>query len=66
MKQSIYLLGISLIFIFPPRLIAQPEHKLSVKEAVVFLSGAELTSTAKIKMAKGENEFPLHKCSCQY
>ncbi len=57
MKQTIYFLGISLICLFPESLTAQPEQKLTIKEAIVFLSGAELTSTAKVKLAQGENEF---------
>ena len=57
MKQTIYLLGICIIYLLPLRLTAQSEQKLTIKEAIVFLSGAELTSTAKVKMAKGENEF---------
>lgn len=34
-----------------------PQHRLSIEEATVFLSGAELISTAKINLNKGENEI---------
>ena len=37
--------------------IAQPQQKLNIESATVFLSGAELTSTAKLSLAKGENEI---------
>lgn len=36
---------------------AQTEYPLKVEKATVFLSGAELTSTAKLSFKKGENEF---------
>jgi uncharacterized protein (TIGR02231 family) len=36
---------------------AQSQQKLNIEQATVFLSGAELTSTAKVTLVKGENEF---------
>ncbi len=45
--------------LFAGALYAQPQQKLNIEQATVFLSGAELVSTAKLTMAKGENEFIL-------
>ncbi len=36
---------------------AQAHQKLNIEQATVFLSGAELTSTANISLSKGENEI---------
>ncbi len=36
---------------------AQTQQKLDIEQATVFLSGAQLTSTAKVKLIKGENEI---------
>ncbi|MCD6010450.1 MAG: mucoidy inhibitor MuiA family protein [Flavipsychrobacter sp.] len=36
---------------------AQPQQKLVIEQATVFLSGAELISTAKLNLNKGENEI---------
>ncbi len=36
---------------------AQPQQKLAIEQATVFLSGAELVSTAKLNLNKGENEI---------
>ena len=36
---------------------AQTQQKLNLDKATVFISGAELTSTARINLSKGENEF---------
>ena len=38
-------------------LFSQAPHKLSIERATVFLSGAELTSTAALTLSKGENEI---------
>jgi uncharacterized protein (TIGR02231 family) len=38
-------------------LFAQQRQKLNIEEATVFLSGAELTSNAKISLTKGTNEI---------
>ena len=35
---------------------AQPQQRLNIESATVFLNCAELTSTAKINLSKGENE----------
>lgn len=35
---------------------AQPRQKLNIETATIFLRGAELTSTATVDLAKGENE----------
>lgn len=37
--------------------LAQTTQKLNLDRATVFVRGAELTSTAKIALAKGENEY---------
>ena len=36
---------------------AQAQEKLNIEHATVFLSGAELTSTARLSLQKGENEI---------
>ncbi|GAA4459791.1 hypothetical protein GCM10023093_01420 [Nemorincola caseinilytica] len=36
---------------------AQQQQKLNIEQATVFLHGAQLTSTAKVRLQKGENEF---------
>jgi len=36
---------------------AQPQQKLDINEATVFLKGAELISNAKVALTKGENEI---------
>lgn len=38
-------------------IFAQTQQKLDIEQATVFLSGAQLTSTAKVKLIKGENEI---------
>ena len=43
--------------LFAVCLYAQPQQKLNIEQATVFLSGAELTSTTKVALVKGENEF---------
>ena len=43
--------------LFAGCLYAQPQQKLNIEQATVFLSGAELTSTTKVTLVKGENEF---------
>ncbi len=40
-----------------PRLGAETKQKLTIKEATVFLSGAELVSTANLSLHEGENEI---------
>jgi uncharacterized protein (TIGR02231 family) len=36
---------------------AQQQQKLNIEQATVFLHGAQLSSTAKVRLQKGENEF---------
>lgn len=36
---------------------AQPQQKLNIEQATVFLHGAELTSTAKVNLPQGESEI---------
>ncbi len=40
-----------------PRLGAETKQKLTIKEATIFLSGAELVSTANLSLHEGENEI---------
>ena len=42
---------------FASNTYAQTQQKLDIEQATVFLSGAQLTSTAKVKLIKGENEI---------
>jgi len=42
---------------FAGNIYAQTQQKLDIEQATVFLSGAQLTSTAKVKLIKGENEI---------
>ena len=54
-KHTALLTGILLLVVSISH--AQPQHRLTIEEATVFLSGAELISTAKISLNKGENEI---------
>ncbi len=45
------------VICFPGTVHAQPQQKLIIEQATVFLSGAELVSTAKLNLNKGENEI---------
>lgn len=54
-KHTALLTGIILLVVSISH--AQPQHRLTIEEATVFLSGAELISTAKINLNKGENEI---------
>lgn len=47
---------ISCAVIFAGNAFAQTQQKLNIDQATVFLSGAELVSTANISLSKGENE----------
>lgn len=38
-------------------IFAQTQQKLDIEQATVFLTGAQLTSTAKVKLIKGENDI---------
>lgn len=37
-------------------IFAQTQHKVNIKEATVFLNGAELSSTARVQLSAGETE----------
>ena len=56
MKQ-ILIPFIMLSIVVPTIVTAQTRQKLSLDKATVFLSGAELMSTTKVTLVKGENEF---------
>jgi uncharacterized protein (TIGR02231 family) len=45
--------------VFSSQAYTQTQQKLNIEQATVFLHGAQLTSTAKVKMIKGENEILL-------
>ena len=49
--------GTLIILLLADCATAQPQQKLKIEEAVVFLNGAELTSRAKVSLAQGENEI---------
>ena len=51
-----HLVSISAIMILSGGLQAQTQQRLNINEATVFLSGAELSSTARISLQKGDNE----------
>jgi len=55
MKHVLFIAGIFMLS--SARLYAQPQQKLNIEHATVFLSGAELTSTTKMSLSKGENEI---------
>ena len=57
MSRSKIYSGIALMLCIQLSVLAQTTQKLSLDKATVFIRGAELTSTAKITLAKGENEF---------
>lgn len=54
-KHLAYFTGI--LILAAPLAQAQPQQKLAIEQATVFLSGAELVSTARITLNKGENEI---------
>ena len=56
MKHTLFSL-ISILFLLPGSFSAQAQQKLNIEQATVFLSGAELVSTANLSLAKGENEI---------
>ncbi len=57
MRHTTILLGTLLAVLIVSRASAQPQQKLKIEEAVVFLKGAELTSSARVNLAAGENEI---------
>jgi uncharacterized protein (TIGR02231 family) len=46
-----------IFLLFASNVHAQPQQKLNIDQATVFLSGAELVSTARLNLLKGENEI---------
>lgn len=57
MRYSFFAAPVAGIMLLSGSLAAQTTQKLKLEEATVFLSGAELTSSAKVPLAKGENEI---------
>jgi len=54
-NQYIYFIGV-LLFLCATAANGQPKQKADIEHATVFLSGAELLSTAKVTLPKGESE----------
>lgn len=57
MNRRYYLFVTSIALALGGKLEAQTQQKLNVEAVTVFLKGAELTSTAKLNLVKGENEI---------
>jgi len=57
MKRLRFSTAVFSSMLFVGNLSAQTPQKLNIDEATVFLSGAELVSTAKLSLAKGENDI---------
>lgn len=57
MMKNAILTSVVVAFATLPGVHAQTNQKLSLENATVFISGAELSSTARINLVKGENEF---------
>ena len=57
MRHTSLFAGTLIILLLADCATAQPQQKLKIEEAVVFLNGAELTSRAKVSLAQGENEI---------
>ena len=57
MKHTKIYSGIAVLLCMQLSASAQTTQKLNLDKATVFIRGAELTSTAKIALSKGENEF---------
>src|SRR5438552_3894724 len=53
-KHIACITGISLFIVNIAQ--AQPQQKLTIEQATVFLSGAELVSNGRVNLNKGENE----------
>ncbi len=56
MKYAHYSFAAVFLFSFAVQSNAQTKHTLNIDEATVFLTGAELVSTASVSLAKGETE----------
>ena len=57
MLMKLYRISAAVIVCFTATVHAQTQQRLNIDAATVFLSGAELTSSAKINLVKGENEL---------
>jgi uncharacterized protein (TIGR02231 family) len=57
MHKSGIVFLIALFFGFSSHMHAQVQQKLNIETATVFLHGAQLTSTARVHINKGENEI---------
>ena len=57
MRHTLILYLAGVVIFYPTAVRAQQHYQLKIEEAVVFLSSAELTSTAQVNLAKGENEL---------
>src|ERR1043165_7893735 len=57
MLKTSFILPAALALCFCNTSFAQPQQKLDIEQATVFLHGAQLTSTTKMKLLKGENEI---------
>lgn len=57
MIKNAILTSFAIVLATMPGANAQTNQKLNLENATVFISGAELTSTARINLVKGENEF---------
>ncbi len=57
MRHTTLFIGALITIFIANGALAQPQQKLKIEEAVVFLNGAELTSTSQVNLASGENEI---------
>lgn len=57
MSRTHYFIITGIALAMAGSLNAQTQQKLNLEAATVFLNGAELTSTAKLNLVKGENEI---------
>jgi len=55
--MKLYRISVAVMVCFTTVAHAQTQQRLNIDAATVFLSGAELTSSAKINLVKGENEL---------
>lgn len=55
--MKLYRISVAVIVCFTSVVHAQTQQRLNIDAATVFLSGAELSSSAKINLVKGENEL---------
>lgn len=57
MRQPTIYISAAMLLLFSAAAYAEPTQKLNIDKATVFLSGAELVSTAKVSLNKGETEL---------